>query len=83
MGIVNVRATAQERRASVSRTGRLGASIKGFFRDAWLELQKVIWPSREDVAKMTGLVVAVVVIVGTFIFLWDRVLVVLTRPLFQ
>ena len=60
----------------------LGARIKAFFRDAWLELQKVIWPSREDVVKMTGLVVAVVVVVGLFIFVWDQILVQLTRPLF-
>jgi len=33
--------------------------------------------------KMTGLVIAVVVVVGMFIFLWDRMLVVFTRPLFE
>ena len=64
-----------------NRAGR-GARIKAFFRDAWLELQKVILPSREDVVKMTGLVVAVVVVVGLFIFVWDQILVQLTRPLF-
>lgn len=57
--------------------------VKSFFQDAWTELKKVIWPKREDVVKMTGLVVAVVFIVGTFIFLWDRVLWTLTKPLFE
>ncbi len=76
-----MRAVAQEQRAGVSRTGRW-ARIKGFFRDASLELQKVIWPTREDVAKMTGLVVAVVFVVGAYIFLWSRLLGVFTRPLF-
>jgi preprotein translocase subunit SecE len=76
-----MRAIAEERRVGASRSGR-GARLKGFFRDAWLELQKVIWPSREDVVKMTGLVVAVVMIVGLFIYLWDQVLVQITRPLF-
>jgi preprotein translocase subunit SecE len=71
-----VRAVAQERGAGASRGGRW-AAIKGFFRDAWLELQKVNWPTQEDVAKMTGLVVAVVVIVGVFVFLWDNILTVL------
>lgn len=66
---------------AVARTGR-GARIKTFFRDAWLELQKVIWPTREDVTKMTGLVVVVVLVVGMFIFLWDKILVEVTRPLF-
>jgi len=59
------------------------SKIKNFFRDSWLELQKVIWPSHEDVVKMTGLVVVVVVTVGLFMFVWDRVLWVLTQPLFE
>jgi len=65
----------------MSRTGA-GGRVKLFFRDAWLELQKVIWPARDEVVKMTGLVVAVVVTVGVFIFLWDQVLVFISRPLF-
>jgi len=77
-----VRAGAQERGAGAGRSGRWGA-LKGFLRDAWLELQKVSWPAQEDVAKMTGLVVAVVVVVGMFVFLWDRILVVITTPLFR
>jgi len=76
-----MRAIAEERRAAVGRTGR-AARLKAFFRDAWLELQKVIWPTREEVTKMTGLVVAVVVIVGLFIFIWDQILVQITKPLF-
>jgi preprotein translocase SecE subunit len=68
-----VRAVAQERGSGASKGGRW-AAIKSFFRDAWLELQKVNWPTQEDVAKMTGLVVAVVVIVGAFVFLWDSIL---------
>lgn len=54
-----------------------------YFRDSWLELQKVIWPTREEVVKMTGLVVAVVIVVGLFIVTWDRVLLQVTRPLYE
>jgi preprotein translocase subunit SecE len=57
--------------------------VKTFFRDSWLELQKVIWPTREEVAKMTGLVLVVVIVVGIFIYLWDRVLYQFTRHLFE
>ena len=77
-----MRAVAQEQRASGGRVGFL-SKIKNFFRESWLELQKVIWPSHEDVVKMTGLVVVVVVTVGLFMFVWDRVLWVLTQPLFE
>ena len=77
-----MRAAAQEQRAGGSRVG-IGSKIRNFFRDSWLELQKVIWPSHEDVVKMTGLVVVVVFAVGLFIFAWDRVLCALTRSLFE
>jgi preprotein translocase SecE subunit len=77
-----VRAVAQEQRVGAGRTG-LWTKLKGFFRDSWLELQKVIWPSGEEVVKMTGLVVAVVFVVGIFIYLWDRILWTLTRRLFE
>jgi preprotein translocase subunit SecE len=77
-----LRAAAQEQRVGAGRVG-LGTKVKGFFRDSWLELQKVIWPSGEEVVKMTGLVVSVVFIVGVFIYLWDRILWTLTRRLFE
>ena len=77
-----MRAAAQEQRAGGSRVG-IWSKIKSFFRDSWLELQKVIWPSHEDVVKMTGLVVAVVFVVGLFMFAWDRVLWAFTRSLFE
>jgi len=77
-----VRAVAQEQRVGVGRIG-IWTKVKGFFRDSWIEIQKVIWPSRDEVVKMTGLVVAVVFIVGLFIFFWDRILWTITKPLFQ
>jgi len=46
-----------------------------------VELTKVIWPTQEEVVKMTGLVLAVVFVVAMFIFTWDQLLLVLTRPL--
>ena len=58
------------------------ARLKSFFRDSWLELQKVIWPTREEVMKMTGLVVAVVIVVAVFIVSWDQVLLAVTRPIY-
>jgi preprotein translocase SecE subunit len=77
-----MRATAQERKAGAGRGGLWG-SVKVFFRDAWLELKKVIWPSHDQVVKMTGLVVVVVMVVSGFIFVWDRLLMVVTRPMFE
>ena len=76
-----MRAIAQQR-ASNGRVG-LGSRIKNFFRDSLSELKKVIWPSQEDVVKMTGLVVAVVFVVSTFMSLWGWILMRMTAPLFE
>ena len=77
-----MRAVAQEQRASNGGAG-LGSRIKNFFRDSLSELKKVIWPSQEDVVKMTGLVVAVVFVVSTFMSLWGWILMRMTAPLFE
>ena len=77
-----MRAAAQERKSGVSGGGFLGA-MRAFFREAWLELKKVIWPTHEQVVKMTGLVVVVVMVVSGFIFVWDRLLSLVTRPMFE
>jgi preprotein translocase subunit SecE len=80
--MAQVRAAVQEARVGGGRIG-LWTRVKTFFREAWLELQKVIWPKFDDVLKMTAVVVVVVFVVGIFIFLWDRILWMLTKPLFQ
>ena len=77
--------TMQERALSASSStpqpSRWGRA-KTFFHESWVELKRVIWPSREEVMKMTGLVVAVVIFVGLFMYVWDRVLAQLTGRLF-
>jgi preprotein translocase subunit SecE len=75
-----LRAAAQQQH---SDRPALLTRVKEFFRDSWLELQRVVWPTQENVVKMTGLVVAVVCIVGVFIFVWDYILATITRPLFR
>ncbi len=77
--------TMQERALSTSTTSAQPtrwSRTKTFFYESWLELKRVIWPTREDVVKMTGLVVAVVVFVGLFMYVWDTVLAQLTVRLF-
>jgi len=53
--------------AGPSRWGRLGnlrdrsmqnAPLAGFFREAWAELKKVHWPTREQTTQMTIIVIA-------------------------
>ncbi len=77
----NVKATAQEKGAGASVPGRWSA-VKQFFRESRLELQKVIWPTREEAMKLTGLVIVVVVVVGIFMFGWDQFIGAISSRLF-
>lgn len=42
-----------------------------FLREVVGELRKVVWPSRDRVVKLTGVVVAMVMVVAGFLYLWD------------
>ena len=48
------------------RRGRLS-----FIGEIYSELTKVTWPSREEAARLTLLVIAVSAAVGAFLALWD------------
>lgn len=45
--------------------------IIGFFKDYKSEIKKIVWPGFKDVAKNTGIVLAMCLIVGAFIWLLD------------
>src|SRR5207245_2858271 len=45
-----------------------------FFRDAWSELRKVHWPTREQARNLTGLVIGVSVAVGLVLGTVDYIL---------
>jgi preprotein translocase SecE subunit len=76
-----VKATAQDRGASASGPSRW-SGLKQFFRESVLELRKVIWPTREEVMKLTGFVVLVVIIVGLFMYIWGEFIGVITNRVF-
>jgi len=46
--------------------------IRRFFQEAWSELKKVTWPTREQTRNLTVLVFAVSLAVGMYVFVWDR-----------
>ena len=47
--------------------------IRRYLNDSWNELKKVSWPTREQVVRLTLLVIAVSVAVGAYIAVLDRV----------
>ncbi len=52
--------------------------IKAFFKEAWLELKKVNWPSRKETIRYTLIVIVVLTIVALYLggidFLLTRLL---------
>jgi len=42
-----------------------------FFREVWVELGKVVWPSRREALKITGIVVLFCAVVAVFLGLVD------------
>ncbi|MCL2020862.1 MAG: preprotein translocase subunit SecE [Betaproteobacteria bacterium] len=57
-----------------ARWTELGGKFRLFCREAWIELGKVVWPSRKETVQMTGVVFAFVVVMALFLFLTDKTL---------
>jgi preprotein translocase subunit SecE len=47
--------------------------LRRFFNEAWSELKKVSWPTREQVRNLTVLVFVVSFVVGAYITVLDTV----------
>ena len=52
-----------------------------FILNSRIELRKVVWPTKDEAWKLTGLVVMVVIIMGLFFWALDALLLVITRYL--
>ena len=46
-------------------------STRSFFRDAWVEMKKVTWPSRTEVVGTTVVVIVACFLFGFYLFLVD------------
>lgn len=49
-------------------------AARTYLREVIGEMRKVVWPTRERTAKLTGVVVAMVAIISAFLFVFDFVL---------
>ena len=45
--------------------------FKNFFVDSKIELKKVVWPTQKTIFKNTGIVLAMIFIMGVFVALLD------------
>ena len=57
--------------------------IKQFLVEAWLELQKVLWPTKQEAIRFTVVVLGVILVVAVFIYIIDIALSQLSGPLFN
>ncbi len=48
--------------------------VKKFFNDVYVELQKVAWPSREELMGSTAVVIIMSVIMAAFVGVVDKTL---------
>ena len=48
--------------------------ITGFFREVKAEMQKVTWPTREELMGSTGVVLVTMLILSTFVGITDFIL---------
>ncbi|GHT94964.1 protein translocase subunit SecE [Betaproteobacteria bacterium] len=51
-----------------------GSRFVLLWREALVELKKVVWPTRKEALQMTGMVFAFVVVMAIFLFLTDKTL---------
>ena len=51
-----------------------GRMFFGFARDAGAELRKVVWPGKDEILRLTGVVMALVAAITLFLWLVDFIL---------
>lgn len=51
-----------------------GKRLVAFGRDAWREVQKVVWPTRKETLQTTAFVFAFAVVMALFLWLTDKTL---------
>jgi preprotein translocase subunit SecE len=59
---------------AVFMSAEQGRQFVAFGRDAWKEVQKVVWPTRKESLQMTAYVFAFVVVMALFLWLTDKTL---------
>ncbi|MBV5311634.1 preprotein translocase subunit SecE [Chromatium okenii] len=59
----------------------LGRLLWQFVTDSRMEVRKVIWPSRQETLQTTLVVIAMVLVVGILLWLFDMVLMTILRLL--
>jgi len=59
----------------IAATTYKGQTFLGFAKDARMEVRKVVWPTRQEVVRMTLIILFATAVVGVMLYLIDMVLV--------
>ena len=51
-----------------------GKRTLSFGRDSYNEVKRVVWPTRKESVRMTGIVFAFVIVIGAFLWVVDQIL---------
>ncbi|WP_207204874.1 preprotein translocase subunit SecE [Clostridium minihomine] len=63
-----------EKEKKVNALANAGRAGMKFFRDCKNELKKIVWPTPKSVFQNTGVVLAVIFVIGLFIFGLDTIM---------
>jgi preprotein translocase subunit SecE len=72
---------AEKKQARVTQEVQPENRFVQFYRETSAELRKVVWPTRDEAVRLTGIVVAVVVAMSLFLGAIDALLTQLLRLL--
>ncbi|KPK34794.1 MAG: preprotein translocase subunit SecE [Betaproteobacteria bacterium SG8_40] len=67
--------------ALVALTSGTGKTFAAYVRESWIELKKVVWPTRKETIQSTGLVLAFVFVMAVFLWGVDWILASIIRVL--
>jgi preprotein translocase subunit SecE len=51
-----------------------GRRTRDFFGESLFEVRKVVWPTRQETMRITGVVLVVVMVISLILFLFDKII---------
>lgn len=51
-----------------------GRSLVSFGRETQIEIRKVVWPTRQETIRTTGIIIAIVIVTALFLWMLDLLL---------
>lgn len=59
----------------IAATTLKGQAFLGFAKDSRIEVRKVVWPTRQEVVRMTLIILAATAVVGVMLYFIDMIIV--------